>query len=161
MAKYSCSKEYPDVRVLFAKQDIPELLSFTLLYFPNVVHLDLSGLSDIVPNDFLDVIGYMKSVKSLNLDGCYQFSQYQIVKIFQMVKTVEKLSLVDCCKLAFTPAYCICSSVKFLKYVDFEPENIILEKRDWKRLIAIFSRLNLETNSVQHVVRTGEVSIHR
>ena len=115
--------------------------AYTFLYVPNLVQLDLSRCTTIVPEDFVDVIGFVKNLKVITLDGCIQFSQHHFVNIFKQISSVEHLSIVECQPLPFTAAYCICSFLKELKFFDFEADNINLEMKDWKRLRAIFFKV--------------------
>ena len=86
-----------------------EATAFSILRFPNIEEINLSGCDNIVANDFVDCIGFCTKLRSVILDGCVQFSQYHFVKIFQNLKNVEQFSLVKCCKMPFTPTYCVCS----------------------------------------------------
>ena len=117
--------------------------AYTILNFPNLVHLDISNCHGIDPNDFVDVVGFEHLLENLIFDGCVQFTQYHFVKIFAQLKNVKNISLVGCTKLPFTPVYCICASSPKLQSFQFEQDNIDIEKKDWKRLIAIFHYVRL------------------
>ena len=108
--------------------------------------MDVTGCDNIVANDFVDFIGFLKNLQILILDKCIQFSQYHFVKIFKQLEKIEEFSLVECRKIPFTPMYCICSFLHQLRKMDFEPDNILVEKKDWKRLKAIFFMVQLGKN---------------
>ena len=115
-----------------------ELPTFNILNYPNLVEVDITGCVGIVPDEFVDVIGYASSLKILKLNGCNQFTQYHMVKLFDQLVQLEEISLVQCQRMPFTAAYCICSGLKNLRYIDLEPANIQEEMKDWKRMLAIF-----------------------
>ena len=120
--------------------------AFSILMFPNIQELDITGCDNVVANDFVDCVGFIKNLQILILDKCIQFSQYHFVKIFKQLEKIQKFSLVECCKIPFTPAYCICSVLHELQEMDFEPDNILVEKKDWKKLKAIFFTVKLGKN---------------
>ena len=120
--------------------------AFTLLNFPNLLHLDMSGCDIVSPDEFVDCIGYLSQLQVINLDKCIQFSQYDFVKIFQQLRHLRIISMLECTCLPFTPTYVICCSLPSLQKIDFEPANIDIEQKDWRRLVAIFFRVAFGTN---------------
>ena len=114
---------------------------FTLMYFQNIVHLDVSGCNTMNPADFVDCIQFVPRVQTVVMDSCNQFSQYHFVKLFAQIRNCENISLVQCQMLPFTPVYCILASLKCPKFLDFEAANIDGEKKDWRQLIAIFFKV--------------------
>ena len=111
---------------------------FMLMKYLNLIEIDLSGCINFNATEFVDVIRFAKYLKVIKLDGCTQFNQYQYVKMFSNLLEIESISLTNCQKLAFTPAYCISSSLRQLRRFYFEADNLQSERRDWGKFRAIF-----------------------
>ena len=119
---------------------------FHLIYFPNILHLDISDCNNITASDFIDCIQLVPKLDTIIMDGCDQFSQYHFVKIFTQIKMCSNVSLLRCQLLPFTPVYCILASLRLASFIDFEPGNVDSEEKDWRKLIAIFFKVRFGPN---------------
>ena len=120
--------------------------AFTLLSFPNLLELDMSSCDNLLPNDIVDCIGFLRDIQVIKFDRCKQFTQYHFMKIFTQISKIKRASMLKCTTLPFTAAYIICSSLPNLHEIDFEPCNIKIEEHDWKRLRAIFFKVQFGEN---------------
>ena len=131
--------EFDDgIKTVDITEHVPVCTAFTLLYFPNILELDMTGMIHINPQDFIECIGFVAKLQFVTLDGCTQFSQYNFMRIFDQLPECRWISLLKCQTLESTAAYCIMASCYKLKFIDFELSEIWSSARDWRRLRSIF-----------------------
>ena len=109
-----------------------------LIYFPQLLKLDISGCRSLEGSTFIDCIQACRNLKEIHMVSCYHFSEYQVVRI---LTNLPRLEIVDCTRatpLMFCDAYTIVSSLVLLRQINVEPKHEIAEVKDWKRLVAIF-----------------------
>ena len=122
------------------------IMALSLLNFPNVINMDISGCDTLTANDFVDCIGFLRHLEIIRLDRCSQFTEYHFIKMFTQLKQLKIVSMLKCQQIPFTPMYTICCSLQNLQYIDFEPKNIKIEERDWKKLCSIFLNVTFGSN---------------
>ena len=98
--------EFEDgVRTIDVTDKVPKCSAFTLVYFPNIIELDISGMIEIEPQDFVECISYVSKLQFVTMDKCKQFNKYHFMKIFKQLPECKWVSLLKCQCLDYTACY--------------------------------------------------------
>ena len=117
---------------------IPPCSAFSLIYFPNIIELDITGMVELNAQDMVECISYARKLQFVTMDKCKQFNKYHFIKIFDELPECKWILLLQCQSLDYTTAYCILSSCNKMKFFDFEVDQKWSCKSDWRKLLSIF-----------------------
>ena len=109
-----------------------------LVYFKNIVQIDISGCTEIIATLFVDCIATCRNLRIFSMTGCIQFSEKNMQKIFNQLPELEQIDCTSCADVTFATAYNIISPLKKLLGINLEPKFARAEYEDWKRLVQIF-----------------------
>ena len=109
-----------------------------LLYLSNITQINIAGCTEIEPTFFVDCIGSCTKLVKFEMQGCIQFSEKMLVKIFNNLPNLRYIDCTACVEVTFASGYNIVAPLKQLLNINLEPKFANLERADWKRLIQIF-----------------------
>ena len=117
--------------------------AFQLVYFANITLLEISGMTYINAQHFLETVIGCVNLKEIRLSGCVQFHEMQIVKI---LCSLHKLEIVDATatkQLQYVSVYNIVTTLKNLRNISVEPKWPESKKSrgEWEWLVRNFRRI--------------------
>ena len=123
---------------LLERDMMPKLGMFhpcQLVYFSQLTLIDISGCTTVVPQDFIECIQICQRLINLNMSGCYQFHEYQMVRMLCELKTLQIVDITGTKKLLYVSAYRIVTSLLSLKHLSLDPKFPTEEGFNWRWLI--------------------------
>ena len=126
-----------------------------LLYFPELLQLDISGCKGIEPSLFTDCIGSCVNLKKLVLKGCNQFQQYHVVRFSSSVKQLSYLDAENCGEFTYANAYALLATLQHLEMLHLNPQDIGDQLIKWKHLFVLFRRVHFGVNITKHFPFNG------
>ena len=112
-----------------------------LVYFTNLQMIDISGMNFISSQDFTECVQACSQLKDINLSGCTQFHEFQLVRMFCPLLHLEKVDVTSSALMQYVNAFIIVTTLKKLKTFKCDPKYPMYEWNKWKWLIMNFNQL--------------------
>lgn len=109
-----------------------------LVYFSNLTFIDISGMTFINPQDFMESVMACNNLKELHFKECIQFHECQIVKMLCGLKFLEIVDGTRSREMQYINAYMIITSLKKLQVINLEPKVPNPEIKNWRWLVRNF-----------------------
>ena len=106
---------------------------FHLVYCTNLVQFDMSGCENYDTEATVDCLAFCPKIEKISFAGCFQFSENQLMKIFQQLKVLNDIDCWGSALFHHATAYFVVSSHRNLKRFIFERRFPVLEKKDWEK----------------------------
>ena len=106
---------------------------FHLVYCKNLVQFDMSGCENCDAEATVDCLAFCPKIEKISLAGCFQFSESQLMKIFDALKVLKDIDCWGCAPFHYSTAFFVVTSHRNLKRFIFERRFPIFEKEDWEK----------------------------
>ena len=114
---------------------------FQLVYFGNLTMLDISGMTFVDAQDFLESVKSCKYLKEIRFTGCVQFHECQIVKMLSFLKDLEIVDGTSTREIQYINAFWIVSSLNKLRMISLEPKSPHSENNKWEWLVKNYNNI--------------------
>ena len=120
------------------EREISSFDSSMLSNFTNLKHLDLSHCFTLEPTSLITNILKCLSLKTIKLVQCDQFSEEQLTNLLCGLPNIEYADCSGTQDISFCNALLIVCSLNKLRTINLEPKYLLLENKDWKRMVTTF-----------------------
>ena len=125
---------------------------FQLVYFGNLTFIDISTMTFINPQHFIESVMACNKLKELHFRKCIQFHECQIVKMLCGLKFLEIVDGTETREMQYINAYIIITTLKKLRVIVLEPKLKSSETRSSKWLVRNFNHI-IFGNSVMKMLQ--------
>ena len=115
---------------------------FQLVYFGHLSLIDISGMTFINPQHFMEAVQACTKLKEFRLTGCVQFHEHQLVKMLSSLQLLEMVDANSMRELHYISAYYIVTSLKQLRRISVEPKFPDSEDKRWEWLVHNFQGIS-------------------
>ena len=136
----------------------PQLGEFSpciLIYFPQLLELDITGCRGIDSELLNDCIGACSNLQRLEMRGCKQCSQHIIVQIVRKLPNLVYFDASNAGHINYVNAYNILCHLPKLNMANFTPQEIFEQLDDWTNLYRTFRDVHFGVNIMMYLPNYG------
>ena len=100
--------------------------------------VDMSGCTDFEPSEFIDGILKCCKIEKLEIAGCKQFTEHNIIDICTSLPELIYFDASKCAGLQYANAHVILCNARKLRVFKVEMRYPEFERKDWIKLKATF-----------------------
>ena len=115
---------------------------FTFEKMSGLANVDISGCKALNASEFTEVLIKCLKIEKVEMVGCTQFSEHQIVDICTSLPKLVHFDSRKCTGLQYANANVILCNVRTLRVFKVEIKYPQYEKKDWRKLKSTFSHID-------------------
>ena len=108
----------------------------------NVVDVRIPGCNKVDPNTFVDAIVEAKQIEEVDITGCKQFNEYQLVRMFKSLPNLVQVFALETTGILSVSAYEIVTNARKIRVLKVVPKFPIVDKKNWSQLHCIFLHID-------------------